>query len=112
MCGLQEGGKQGIMPMYAVPTAPGQCRFLFSIAVPESEMPWIMRSIFALMPRFHKHLAYTARVLDGDSAILHAQVQRACAKMYKHLVVTSAMCGPKEIQCDPELWTKSMILLE
>ena len=53
---------------------PGQCRFLFSILYPKYDMPWALRAMMAIMPRFHKHLAFTAKVLDGDSSILHAQV--------------------------------------
>ena len=92
------------MPMYAVPTAPGQCRFLFSILIPVSEIPWFLRVMFALMPRFHKHLLYTARVLDGDSAILHAQVQHAYAKLCKLLVVSPAMVRVREDAMRPEVW--------
>ena len=65
------------MSLCAVPTAPGQCRFLFSILYHKFAMPWALRAMMALMPRFHKHLNFTAKVLNGDSSILHAQVTPA-----------------------------------
>ena len=63
--------------MYAVPSAPGQCKFLFSMLYPRAAMPWVIRAMMAVMPRAHKHIAFVARVLDGDSALLHAQVEVA-----------------------------------
>ena len=54
-CHLQEGGQPGIMPFYAVPTAPGRSRFLFSMLYPKSAMPRFLRAMLALMPRWHKH---------------------------------------------------------
>ena len=79
------------MSFCAVPTAPGQCRFLFSSFYPKSAMPWALRAMMAFMPRFHKHLAFTAKVLDGDSSILHAQVCPALpvCKPRRHQLLTN-----------------------
>ena len=65
--------KSGVMPLYTVPTSPGRCRVLFSILYPRDAIPAHLRALFALMPRWAKHLQTTNRVLDGDSMLLHAQ---------------------------------------
>jgi hypothetical protein len=69
-----QGGNQGVMAIYATPSGPGRCRFLFSFMEPKSALPLQLRATFALYPKWLKHLEFTARVIDGDSAILHGQV--------------------------------------
>ena len=75
---LQEKALPGLLVINAVPTAPGQCRVLLTAMYPRSSLPGLFRSILALMPRSMKHLAFSARIFDGDSSLLHAQVCSAC----------------------------------
>ena len=63
-----------MMPMYAVPTAPGRVRLLFHSLMPVSGMPWFLRAL-KLLPRWVNHVTGTSQVLAGDSALLHAQVR-------------------------------------
>ena len=74
------------MPLYTVPTSPGRCRVLFSILYPKDAIPAHLRALFALMPRWAKHLQTTNRVLDGDSMLLHAQ---ACSHAPHELVAAT-----------------------
>ncbi|BDA41303.1 Protein TIC 55, chloroplastic [Coccomyxa sp. Obi] len=72
---LQKGKMPGVMPMYVIPTAPGRSRLLWSFVMPRSSMSGmgLFGLIFMAQPRWLAHLFGTNRVLDGDSALLHAQ---------------------------------------
>ncbi|CAL5222833.1 g5257 [Coccomyxa viridis] len=70
---IEEKALPGLLVINAVPTAPGQCRVLLTAMYPRSSLPGLFRSILALMPRSMKHLAFSARIFDGDSSLLHAQ---------------------------------------
>lgn len=63
-----------MMPMYVIPTAPGRSRLLWSFVMPRSSISGLIGLIFMAQPRWVSHLFGTNRVLDGDSALLHAQV--------------------------------------
>lgn len=72
--GTSQGKKPGVMPMYVIPTAPGRSRLLWSFVMPRSSISGLFGLIFMAQPRWASHLFGTNRVLDGDSALLHAQV--------------------------------------
>lgn len=96
------------MAIYTVPTAPGRCRVLFSILFPKSAIPLPLRLLFSLFPKWWKHIEMTKRVLDGDSALLHAQVCRAAPSWQSlpsylsrsHLVKDSTMHSVGSWECE------------
>jgi hypothetical protein len=73
-CAVLQGVKSGVMAMYAVPLGPARSRLLWSMVMPPSSIPWPFKVMLSLIPRWHAHLFNLAKVLDGDSALLHAQV--------------------------------------
>ncbi len=70
------------MPVYAVPTAPGCCRILFSMLMPASGVPALFAALKALPPRWWDHVTDTSRVLAGDSALLHAHARSCWLPLY------------------------------
>ncbi|CAL8461973.1 g1504 [Coccomyxa elongata] len=70
---FQKERKPGVMPMYVIPTAPGRSRLLWSWVMPRSSLPVLFWLMFKVERRWAAHLFDTNRVLDGDSALLHAQ---------------------------------------
>ena len=67
-------GAHNVLCLHAVPSAPGRSRMFVSMFTRADAVPFLLRHLTPALPTWLRHLVHASRVLDGDAALLHAQV--------------------------------------